>query len=158
MSALRNRLAAAALAGKNENVRRVELAWGAAITAEWAYFVALGVFAYNAGGASAVGLAGLNTVLDDRIDLHITRLHEAVGWGRGPAVETLNDMTTRFQSFGSDAPAMALKQLTLFVHQQATVMGFADVFVLLTVLFVGIAVSGLVMKRPVPVAAGAGGH
>jgi DHA2 family multidrug resistance protein len=110
----------------------------------------------NLGGA--VGLAGLNTVLDDRIDLHITRLHEAVGWGRGPAVEMLNDMTTRFQSFGSDAPAMALKQLTLFVHQQATVMGFADVFVLLTVLFVGIAVSGLVMKRPAPVAAGAGGH
>lgn len=63
MSALRNKLAAAALAGRNENVRRVELAWGAAITAEWAYFVALGVFAYNAGGASAVGLAGLIRLL-----------------------------------------------------------------------------------------------
>ncbi|HKC33866.1 MAG TPA: MFS transporter, partial [Xanthobacteraceae bacterium] len=110
----------------------------------------------NLGGA--VGLAGLNTVLDDRIDLHITRLHEAVGWGRGPATEVLNNMTERFQNFGSDAPAMALKQLTLLVHRQATVMGFADVFVLLTVLFVGIAVSGLVMKRPAPVAAGAGGH
>ena len=63
MSALRSRLTAAALAGKNENVRRVELAWGAAITAEWAYFVALGVFAYDAGGASAVGLAGLIRLL-----------------------------------------------------------------------------------------------
>jgi CRP-like cAMP-binding protein len=63
VSALRNKLAAAALAGRNENVRRVELAWGAAITAEWAYFVALGVFAYNAGGASAVGLAGLVRLL-----------------------------------------------------------------------------------------------
>src|SRR6267378_852897 len=105
----------------------------------------------NLGGA--VGLAGLNTVLDDRIDLHITRLHEAVGWGRGPATEMLNNMTERFQNFGSDAPAMALKQLTLLVHRQATVMGFADVFVLLTVLFVGIAISGLVMKRPAPVAA-----
>jgi DHA2 family multidrug resistance protein len=110
----------------------------------------------NLGGA--VGLAGLNTVLDDRIDLHITRLHEAVGWGCGPATEMLNNLTERFQSFGSDAPAMALKQLTLLVHQQATVMGFADVFVLLTVLFVAIAISGLVMKRPAPVAAGAGGH
>jgi hypothetical protein len=37
-------------------------------------------------------------------------------------------------------------------------MGFADVFVLLTMLLVGIAVSGLVMKRPAPIAAGAGGH
>jgi MFS family permease len=63
VSPLRNRLAAAALACRNENVRRVELAWGAAISAEWAYFVALGVFAYDAGGASAVGLAGLIRLL-----------------------------------------------------------------------------------------------
>jgi MFS family permease len=63
MSPLRSRLAAAALASKNENVRRVELAWGAAISSEWAYFVALGVFAYDKGGASAVGLAGLMRLL-----------------------------------------------------------------------------------------------
>jgi MFS family permease len=63
VSALRSRLTAAALACRNENVRRVELAWGASIGAEWAYFVALGVFAYNAGGASAVGLAGLIRLL-----------------------------------------------------------------------------------------------
>ena len=63
MSALRRRLAAAALAGRNPNVRRVELAWGTAITAEWAYFVGLGVFAYDTGGASAVGLAGLVRLL-----------------------------------------------------------------------------------------------
>jgi MFS family permease len=63
VSVLRSRLAAAALARRNENVRRVELAWGAAITAEWGYFVALGVFAYHAGGASAVGLAGLIRLL-----------------------------------------------------------------------------------------------
>jgi MFS family permease len=63
VSPLRSRLAAAALAGRNENVRRVELAWGAAISAEWAYFVALGVFAYQAGGTSAVGLAGLIRLL-----------------------------------------------------------------------------------------------
>ena len=44
---------------RNENVRRVELAWGAAIAAEWAHFVALGVFAFEQGGAAAVGIAGL---------------------------------------------------------------------------------------------------
>jgi MFS family permease len=63
VSPLGSRFDAAALACRNENVRRVELAWGAAITAEWAYFVALGVFAYDAGGASAVGLAGLIRLL-----------------------------------------------------------------------------------------------
>src|SRR5207244_7936837 len=48
---------------RNENVRRVELAWGAAIAAEWSHFVALGVFAYQRGGASAVGIAGLVRLL-----------------------------------------------------------------------------------------------
>jgi len=48
---------------RNENVRRVELAWGAAIAAEWAHFVALGVFAYQEGGTAAVGIAGLVRLL-----------------------------------------------------------------------------------------------
>jgi MFS family permease len=48
---------------RNGNLRRVELAWGASIAAEWTHFVALGVFAYNAGGASAVGIAGLVRML-----------------------------------------------------------------------------------------------
>ena len=48
---------------RNENLRRVELAWGASITAEYAHFVALGVFAYTAGGTSAVGIAGLVRML-----------------------------------------------------------------------------------------------
>jgi glycosyltransferase involved in cell wall biosynthesis len=48
---------------RNENVRRAELAWGAAIAAEWAHFVALGVFAYQHGGAASVGVAGLVRLL-----------------------------------------------------------------------------------------------
>jgi MFS family permease len=48
---------------RNENLRRLEIAWGAAITAEWAHFVALGVFAYDAGGTVAVGIAGLVRML-----------------------------------------------------------------------------------------------
>jgi MFS family permease len=48
---------------RNPEVRRAELAWGAAIAAEWAHFVALGVFAYEEGGAAAVGIAGLVRLL-----------------------------------------------------------------------------------------------
>ena len=48
---------------RNENLRRVELAWGAAIAAEWAHFVAFGIFAYDEGGAVAVGIAGLVRML-----------------------------------------------------------------------------------------------
>jgi MFS family permease len=52
-------LAALGTAVRSPDIRRVELAWGAAITAEWAHFVALAVFAYEQGGATAVGIAGL---------------------------------------------------------------------------------------------------
>jgi MFS family permease len=56
-------VAALGSAVRNPDVRRVELAWGAAIAAEWAHFVAFGVFAYEEGGASAVGIAGLVRLL-----------------------------------------------------------------------------------------------
>jgi MFS family permease len=50
-------------AAGNREIRTVQLAWGGAIAAEWAHFVALGVFAYKHGGASAVGIAGLVRLL-----------------------------------------------------------------------------------------------
>jgi MFS family permease len=56
-------VSALGVAVRNDNVRRVELAWGAAIGAEWAHFVALGVFAYERGGTAAVGVAGLIRLL-----------------------------------------------------------------------------------------------
>ena len=63
MSRLAATLAGPAGVLRNENLRRAELAWGASITAEWAHFVALGVFAYQAGGAFGVGVAGLVRLL-----------------------------------------------------------------------------------------------
>jgi MFS family permease len=54
---------ALAVAARSDNIRRAELAWGAAVSAEWAHFVALGVFAYDRGGTSAVGVAGLVRLL-----------------------------------------------------------------------------------------------
>jgi MFS transporter, DHA2 family, multidrug resistance protein len=106
-----------------------------------------------------VGLASLNTLLDDRIDLHLARLHESVTWSRGPAMETLANMTAKFQALGTgvDAQGMALKKLTSLARQQGTVMGFADVFLMLTIVFVALAALGIVMKRPTA-AAGGGGH
>lgn len=56
-------VAALAVSVRNPEIRRAELAWGLAITAEWAHFVAFGVYAYEQGGASAVGIAGLVRLL-----------------------------------------------------------------------------------------------
>ena len=44
-------------------LRRLQLAWAGSILGDWAYLVALGVYAYNEGGASAVGLVGLIRLL-----------------------------------------------------------------------------------------------
>ncbi len=41
---------------RNPNLRWIELAWATAIVGHWAYIVAVAVFAYAEGGASAVGL------------------------------------------------------------------------------------------------------
>src|ERR687894_1795738 len=58
-----SRLAQAAAAftsnWRNPNLRRAQLSFLGAWTAEWAFTVALGIVAYRDGGATAVGLVGL---------------------------------------------------------------------------------------------------
>jgi len=63
MNAVRSVLAEFGAVARNQNLRRLELAYGAAITSEWAFTVALGVFAYERGGATAVGILGLVRML-----------------------------------------------------------------------------------------------
>ena len=63
MSRVRVLVSSLLMAARNDQIRRVQLAWAFAIAAEWAHFVALGVYAYGQGGASAVGLAGLVRLL-----------------------------------------------------------------------------------------------
>src|SRR5437660_843915 len=99
----------------------------------------------NLGGA--VGLAVINQVLNERTDLHITRLQERVTWGNATATETLNMLTQRLQGM-SDAALMAMKQLSQIVHRQAVVMGYGDAFFMLTVFYFGLSVLVMVLKKP----------
>ena len=57
----RLKAAAAAFASNaiNPNLRRAQLSFFGAWTAEWAFTVALGIVAFRDGGATAVGLVGL---------------------------------------------------------------------------------------------------
>jgi len=63
MSALANRLRAArgdfAGVARNADLRQLELAWAFSIVSTWAYSIAVVVFAYAEGGATAVGVVGL---------------------------------------------------------------------------------------------------
>ena len=108
----------------------------------------------NLGGA--VGLALINTLLNDRWDLHIARLQEAVTWSHGVSVERLEGLTARFQGTG-DAATMALRTLADMTRQQALVMSFADVFLVLTALFVALSLATPFIRRSAAGAAG-GGH
>jgi MFS family permease len=47
----------------NAALRRVELSWALSVTAYWVFIIALSLFAYEEGGAAAVGLVGLIRVL-----------------------------------------------------------------------------------------------
>ncbi|MDB5621246.1 DHA2 family efflux MFS transporter permease subunit [Tardiphaga sp.] len=99
----------------------------------------------NLGGA--LGLALINTALDDRTDFHISRLHDKVTWGNAAAVEMLNNFTQKFQGLG-DAPLMALKQLNQIVHRQAVVLSFGDSFFLLTFFYLALSTLVLLLNKP----------
>jgi DHA2 family multidrug resistance protein len=105
----------------------------------------------NLGGA--VGLAVINQVLNNRTDLHITRLQERVTWGNKTAVELLDMLTQRAQGMG-DATLMALKQLSQIVHRQAVVMSFGDAFFMLTVFYCGLSLLVILVNKPSAATAG----
>ena len=109
----------------------------------------------NLGGA--VGLAIINEMLNDRTDLHISRLQDRVTWGNASAVETLNMLTQRAQGMG-DAALMALKQLSQIVHRQAAVMSFGDTFFMLALFFAGLSILILFLNKPASMTVGGDAH
>lgn len=48
---------------RNRDLRRLQLAWAGSLIGNWSYFVALAVYAYDQGGATAVGLVGVIRML-----------------------------------------------------------------------------------------------
>src|SRR4051794_3148040 len=102
----------------------------------------------NLGGA--LGLAVINQVLNERTDLHISRLHDRVTWGNTTATETLTMLTQKFSGLG-DASLMAMKQLSQIVHRQAVVMGYGDAFFMLTLFYFGLSLLVMLLKKPASV-------
>jgi DHA2 family multidrug resistance protein len=109
----------------------------------------------NLGGA--VGLAVINQVLNERTDLHISRLQDRVTWGNTTATETLTMFSQKFQGMG-DASLMAMKQLSQIVHRQAVVMGYGDAFFMLTVFYFGLSLMVLLLNKPAAMSSSAPAH
>ena len=110
----------------------------------------------NLGGA--VGLALINTILTDRTALHTERLSEHINFANPAAVGQIASMTANDNASGLDGATAAIKQLSQMITQQAYVMSFIDVFLLLTGLFGILAFGILLMKKPAAAAGGGGGH
>ncbi|BAQ70038.1 MFS transporter [Rhodovulum sulfidophilum] len=110
----------------------------------------------NLGGA--VGLAVINTQLSDRGDLHYERLREAVSWTNDAAMRELSVMAANLSARGLDGQTGALVQMAARLRQQATVMSFIDVFLMLALLFGGLAASAFFMRAPDPGGGGGAGH
>ena len=101
----------------------------------------------NLGGA--FGLAAINTILQNRTVLHDGRLAEHVAWGSAVAEERLAGMTASLQPvLGADAEGGALKRLAGMVHSQAMVMAFADIFLMIGLLFAAMVVLVMLVEKP----------
>ena len=93
-----------------------------------------------------------------RFDLHLQRLHEEVGWSDSTAVQTLSNMTYAFSKLGSAANLVALKQMSLLVRKQSFTLAIADIFFLLTIVFLSIILLLPLLKKAQPAGGGGGGH
>ena len=56
---LGDRLETLAEVFRNPRLRRLELSWGGYYLGEWTHFVALSIYAFQVGGATALGVLGL---------------------------------------------------------------------------------------------------
>jgi DHA2 family multidrug resistance protein len=111
----------------------------------------------NLGGA--IGLAGINTILQDRLALHWMRLVENLTPGNPQLQAFLSDAGTGLSlQMGEAGDSAAVRLLANLVRQQADVLTFADVLLLMaTVFFAGLLLIPL-LRKPRPAPAAGGGH
>ena len=101
----------------------------------------------NLGGA--VGLAIINTTFDNRLDLHLARLHDGLKWGNARAEEFLAKLAALYPGADAEASLAATRQLASLVRREASVMALADVFLGMALLFAATSAIVLLMRRPV---------
>ncbi len=101
----------------------------------------------NLGGA--IGLAAINTVLNDRLALHWTRLVENLPAG-SPAAEAFLDQARNgiTGAMGGGSENAAVKLLANTVYLQAEVLTMADAQFLLSAIFIAALVLVPILQRP----------
>lgn len=103
----------------------------------------------NLGGA--IGIASINTILNDRTNLHWLRLNEAVSAGDPKVREWLHNVSAHMAGAASDSVAAghrALSTLSKIVHREALTMAFADALWLMSAMFLAALVLVPLIRQP----------
>ena len=108
----------------------------------------------NLGGAFA--LAAMDTIRDHRVDYHWNQIIPSIDTGRVVVEQQLYQMEAMLNGAVSDPRAAAIKQLGSRVLQQAEVLSFNDLFLLLGIIYLCSVPLVLFLRKPA-MAAG-GGH
>lgn len=90
----------------------------------------------NLGGA--IGLAGINTIINDRFALHWARLVEAVT-ATNPNLQAFVDGAEGrlTDALGDSGTLASMKLLGRMIHQQAEVLTLADTQIVMAGIFIG---------------------
>lgn len=103
---------------RNPQLRRLELAWAGYYAGEWTHFVAVSLYAYDVGGATAVGVLGVVRLAPAALALPIGSMLS----DRYPRQRVLLFVNlARAASLGAAALALALDAPTVLVYVLAAV-------------------------------------
>ncbi|WP_448206569.1 DHA2 family efflux MFS transporter permease subunit [Azospirillum sp. sgz302134] len=100
----------------------------------------------NLGGA--IGLAVINTVLIDRLALHMNRLGDNLNLARPLVQDTIDGLTAKFDGLVADPQAAAMKTLAGMVQREALVLTFNDCLLLMAGVFFGALLLMPLVRRP----------
>lgn len=102
----------------------------------------------NLGGA--IGIAAVNTVLDNRLYHHLSHLTELLNSGRAELTALMKQTIEYVASVGSAdaAPAIGTRLLADLVNREATVMAYNDLFWLMSLVFAAAVVLVSLVRKP----------
>ncbi len=100
----------------------------------------------NLGGA--IGLAGINTLMTDRLHLHMARLSDRLDPSRPEFQNMVEGLSARIgDAVTADPDAVAMKLITTIVQREAVVLTFNDLYLAMSLVFLsGILLMPLVRK------------
>ncbi len=111
----------------------------------------------NIGGA--IGLALINTLLDQRMALHLTSLASQITPDRPEVIDRMNGMVERLSgSMGDAAYGGMISQISREMHLQALTLSFNDLLRGLAILMAVMAFLVFTLKRPPVMRGGGGAH